>query len=595
MNRQDTRNSIRDTPKVGRDARNADRSDIIDHLYQVAVDPERFETLLDLWEEKIAPQRRNPQDRDPLPLFNDIEIEIHAERAGIVLDKIDSRSTSDILNSIVAAIDPSAAFILGDDYCLAAVNPSAARVFGATDGAPLTSLGFTSVQTRDLLAEARKFSEPGHTTTSLLRFPPCDSRNAIVFRMRKLNLSGLNGTHLLVVSSELAWPDALAPTMQEAFGLTHTEAEIVRALTEGTSLKDIAKARGRSQQTVKTQLRTALAKTDTHTQSELVRLTLGLMDVVSATEIRAVMKNKGQEISPALEPRDFISLKRPANRQADHLVLGDPDGRPLLYLHFDFGLTRLPASAESHAKNNALKLIVPIRPGFGHTTNVRDRSQLLETIIGDTLAVLDHYDIRQCPILCISADLFFAYHIAKALPGRINAVLNASPGFPVFLPRQYERMEKWHRFILANARYAPNILPFIVKAGFSLARRIGKRGFIAAVYGNSPSDIAAANDPEILEAMLTGSEVCLSDWHSAHSAYANEIVLKQVDWSDLIRECKLPVHVWYGDDDPQVPPQTMVEIIEAFPDLDYQKHENAGQLQLFSHWKTIFQKAEKYL
>lgn len=44
-------------------------------------------------------------------------------------------------------------------------------------------------------------------------------------------------------------------------------------------MKDIAEARGRSAETVRTQLRSILAKTETHSQSELVRVVLGLMDV----------------------------------------------------------------------------------------------------------------------------------------------------------------------------------------------------------------------------------------------------------------------------------------------------------------------------
>ena len=35
----------------------SDRFAIIDRLYQVALEPEEYETLLDLWEEKIAPFR----------------------------------------------------------------------------------------------------------------------------------------------------------------------------------------------------------------------------------------------------------------------------------------------------------------------------------------------------------------------------------------------------------------------------------------------------------------------------------------------------------------------------------------------------------
>ena len=62
---------------------------------------------------------------------------------------------------------------------------------------------------------------------------------------------------------------------------------------------------------------------------------------------------------------------------------------------------------------------------------------------------------------------------------------------PLRTAAQYERMDKWQRFILANARYAPKVLPFLVQAGFSLARRLGKDVFFAQVNGGSPADIEA--------------------------------------------------------------------------------------------------------
>jgi len=572
-----------------------DRSAIIDHIYQVAVDPERYESLLDLWEEKIAPFRRANTLAETSSWFDDIEIENHAERAGTVLDRMDDRSTSTILSSITAGIDPSAAFILTDDNTLAAANRSAKAVFGVQVGSLLADLGLEKVHLEKLELEAGDIRQSTNGKTSLIRFRSSASRGTTVFKLSRLELPGVATPFILAVSSELAWPGTLGPTIREAFGLTIAEAEIVRAITEGMSLKEIAKKRGRSLETVKTQLRSALAKTDARTQSELVRLTLSLMDVVSATENQASHLAELAQQSVTLTPKAFITLERPQNRRADHLVLGDPDGQPLLFFPLDYGLTRWPASAEAYAGENGLKIMVPIRPGYGQTTNVKKRAQLVDAVIGDTLAVMDHHGVRSCPVICMSSDAFFAYHMVKQHPGRLSAILNCAPGFPMFLPQQYERMEKWHRFILANARYAPSVLPFLVKAGFSLARRIGKRGFIHAVYAKSPADIAAFEIPEVQEAMITGSQVCLSEQHSAHRAFANEVILQQHDWSEIVQRCDIPVHVWYGDDDPQVPPGSMREIIQAFPAIQYHHLENAGQLLLFTHWREILATARQYL
>jgi len=83
------------------------------------------------------------------------------------------------------------------------------------------------------------------------------------------------------MSTELVWPEGFEDTVREAFGLTSAEVEIVRGIALGLPVKDIAEARGRSQETVRTQMRSILSKTETHSQSELLRVVLCLMDVAS--------------------------------------------------------------------------------------------------------------------------------------------------------------------------------------------------------------------------------------------------------------------------------------------------------------------------
>ncbi|MEZ5913860.1 MAG: hypothetical protein R3D84_17900 [Paracoccaceae bacterium] len=79
--------------------------------------------------------------------------------------------------------------------------------------------------------------------------------------------------------------------------------------------------------------------------------------------------------------------------------------------------------------------------------------------------------------------------LAILRPDLISGILGCAAQLPLHSPAQYERMDKWQRFILANARYAPKILPFLVKAGFSLARRVGKEAFFAQVNGGSAADM----------------------------------------------------------------------------------------------------------
>ena len=92
-----------------------------------------------------------------------------------------------------------------------------------------------------------------------------------------LSLAKQASIYATALSTELFWPEDFGQTVQEAFGLTAAEVEIVRGITLGLPLKDIAEQRGRSIETVRTQARSILAKTETHSQSELVRVVLGLL------------------------------------------------------------------------------------------------------------------------------------------------------------------------------------------------------------------------------------------------------------------------------------------------------------------------------
>ncbi|MEI2707307.1 MAG: helix-turn-helix transcriptional regulator [Ilumatobacteraceae bacterium] len=127
----------------------------------------------------------------------------------------------------------------------------------------------------------------------------------------------------LVLSTELVWPEGFETTVQEAFGLTPAEVEIVRGITLGLPVRDIAEARGRSAETVRTQLRSILQKTETHSQSELVRVVIGLMDVAL---IPAGGTGRSVPLGGALEPREVRELWLADGRRLTWIEFGNPEG-----------------------------------------------------------------------------------------------------------------------------------------------------------------------------------------------------------------------------------------------------------------------------
>jgi len=309
------------------------------------------------------------------------------------------------------------------------------------------------------------------------------------------------------------------------------------------------------------------------------------LTVRSATGQRDVCRG-----SATLAERDFHSLRAFDGRRVDYLVLGVPQGRPVLYLPLDFGLVRWPASAEACATARGLRIIVPLRPGYGGSDMVGRGVDYDNALVQDTMAVLTAEGVEHCPIIALSGDTYYAVRLARANPGFFTGIIACSGMLPLTRREQFERMNKWHRFIMAGAKYTPHLLPFMVKAGFLLAQKLGKRGFIHAVFGNSAADIATFEEREVYEAVVTGSDVALSKTHCAHEAFSRQLVAGQLtDWTSDLAALRghVPLILMNGAQDPQVPVATYDEFRRDHDWIEFHLFEDAGQLAFFRRWRDV--------
>jgi pimeloyl-ACP methyl ester carboxylesterase len=213
-------------------------------------------------------------------------------------------------------------------------------------------------------------------------------------------------------------------------------------------------------------------------------------------------------------------------------------------------------------------------------------------VVADYLTVLDHLGVRETVVVPTGADLRFAMALALTRPRLVKGIIGVASMLPARTAAHYERMDKWQRFVMANARYAPKVLPFIVKAGFALARRLGKANFFRQVNGGSRADMAAFAQAEVRDAVMVGSDVIMSASHLAAEAFTRECIDSEKDWSHLIRATTVPVKLLQGDQDPQSPMLTVQEIAAEFPVLDVEFLPDTGQLLLFSDWPRVLEEVD---
>ena len=559
------------------------KAEIVDRLYEVALDPIRLEDLLDVWEDRIAPLRG-----DGASAVEDADLEAHVGRASVFLDRFEATRPDGGYRSLLNEVPRRAAFV-SDGQAIVAFNGVAAQALGLAEGDGLGDLPFEPGDLTTLGAEIRHLASGRGGQVATLRIRRSGGGAPVIVRLSRVE-SAHKKPLALVLSTELAWPEGFDETVQDAFGLTPAEAEIVQGICLGHPVREIARRRRRSAETVRTQLRSILAKTETHSQSELVRVVLGLMDVAT-TPLGRTGTGGGPRAS-ALVTR---TLRQADGRSLDWIEFGAPGGRPVLYMHLDYALVRWPRRAEREAARRGLRIVVPVRAGYGGTSPVPRGADHVTTVALDYAAVLDHLGLAAMPVIALGADLRFALKLSLLRPDLVTGILGCAAQLPLTSPAQYERMDKWQRFILANARYAPKVLPFLVKAGFSLARRLGKEKFFAQVNGGSPADMETFADPEVREAMLSGSDVTLSDTKSAHEAFAQECLSCERDWSDLVRAARVPVRLLQGDQDPQTPVVTVREQMAQFPALDVSFLPHTGQLLFFKEWHRALDELEPFL
>jgi pimeloyl-ACP methyl ester carboxylesterase/DNA-binding CsgD family transcriptional regulator len=565
-----------------------DRDQAIDRLYDVALDPERYETLLDVWESAVMPLRAQVDFTAPR-LLEDPLITGHFDRASEFLDRVDLTSKADDIQSILAPFGNVSAFVLDDTLMVQAVNSAATERLALHQNSKLSDLAVHSEDIEAIGRTVRSLLQNSEQDTTVLRARAKKKGHFVVLRFQRC-LTGKGTPLVLAASSEVGWPEGFNDILRRAFSLTGAETDVVQSLVECCTVSDIAAQRGRSVDTIRAQVKSILSKTETHSQVELVRLALSVMDMANLTlntQLEPRLVSKGYS---TLESRNYQSLTTPDGRRLDYLILGSPTGKPVLFLPLDYGLVRWPASAEAEAAKRGWRVIVPVRAGYGQSDTLSKRADIDDALIEDTMQILQAEKVKRCPIISMGSDSFYGMQLAKLHPNTFTALIACAGVLPMTKREQFERMEKWHRFILAGAKYTPHLLPFMVKAGFLLARKIGKRGFIHAVYGNSPADVDTFENPEVFEAMVTGSEVSLSETHSAHDSFSRMLLGRQnVDWSADVHALngQLPIIFMNGTHDPQVPKDTLQDFKRDFDWIDYRVYDDAGQLIFFRHWQDV--------
>lgn len=369
------------------------------------------------------------------------------------------------------------------------------------------------------------------------------------------------------------WSDAAGQVVVDAFSLTPSERDILRFVVDGKSLTELARVRGRSIETVRTQAKALLTKTGVRSQLELVRMfaavSLAAPDVKPAAANAADRRIRGNSTVRASDGRD-IGVE----------VCGPPAGRPVLFLHNMFGGPAMTAGVIAELERLNIRLICPWRPGYFESTRWQGGPRDLPQAVADDLErVLDSYGIGRTIVVGHMSGAVHAAAAAALLPERVAGAIAVAGFVPFVDHRMFNMMANWPRIFAYTARYVPAAMAVLIRGTMALLREGMKEVFFNGLFQTSQADRATIGDPEISH--IFQKEAGRAMMHST-AGYEMDVVLAASDWSQWFqRPAGKAMQFIHGEADHVTTREQVSYVAARFDNLKPVFVPDAGSLLLF--------------
>ena len=280
--------------------------------------------------------------------------------------------------------------------------------------------------------------------------------------------------------------------------------------------------------------------------------------------------------------RDSSVTVLPDGRDLGWLELGDPAGMPVFAFHGTPGSRLQLAIDDSPIRVAGLRLVCPDRPGYGLSTFQLGRR--LVDWPADVAHLADHLGIDRFGVMGISGGGPHSAVCAALLGGRVTSAAIVSGVGPLADPRATEGMMRSNRIITALSRRRSRVLHAAFNLQVAALRRWPSRAFDLLVKQLPPADVAILSRPDV-RALLELDAVRSS--RTAGAAAVQDFELFAADWGFDLGEIKIPVHIWQGDADRNVPPRHARLLHHAIPGSVLHEFAGEGHFMAFDHFEDI--------
>lgn len=576
--------------KLDGDSTDIDRDVILDRIYQIALEPSSLEEFIDYWHEsELATQFDSTENRQPGNF--DQSYKVHLDRAEAILQR--SENTRPDLTEYLRPYDSLAAFVVDDSLHVEVSNQGALTALGVMPGARLDQLSLPVEMGKALVQTTQEVLRNSKESEKLLKIEMATKSGTMLFRIMRIKKNYEDTNSALIVSTHYHWRDTIAALLDNVFQLTEAEQSVVRLLVEGHNAKTISTARDTSEGTVRGQIKSIISKLNVSSQTDIVRLVMTLGEFPKSADGE---NNTVELIVPGLSNnwlesevwKPFKSITLPDDRTLTYHEIGPVGGAPILVSHLGSCMVRWTRSMTRLAFEHNVRVIIPIRAGYGQSDSLDVHADPFEATCNDTVFLLNRLGISRLPYAVQGSDFPFAVDLIAKYPEMISELISIGgrPCLPGGINVDGEG--RWQRFFVSMAQKAPNMVQFASKALMAMSRRIGPESMLRQLCKDSPADLALLETEETKQVLIANINMMAAKSTNAAGAFAMEYTAFQVDWSDRVLATKnMPVQIFLATEDPTVDLDSVPKLRAVYPWINIEVLENAGLALMYQRSEML--------
>lgn len=538
--------------------------EIIESGYRFVSDDSAFDDCLSAWSKKISAlesQLNKPQLED--------DGFIQAYMAGLtgVIQRLSTPQALNPIDEAVREVD-AAAMVIAPNNIVVSANSEAFDRFDAVQGR-LNKLDWLDPNSVAEFNQVRAYAQASRT-----------SQQAVIRTRGKHDEIGIAEVYTLKTKSgdqhfiairalETHWSASVDTTLETTFQLTQAERQIARALYETRDTAEIAMLRNTTGQTIRTQIRTILRKTETKSQVDLIRL-IGLLNARASHARRSAP-------TQWLDPwQNYTILKRPCGSRLAYTWTGKENGIPALLVHGCVQGYLLGDGVEQALYDAGIQLFAVVRPGFADSDCAAEADYMAEQVAAIKWFLTEH-KLSNIPAVGIGNGAASLFHLAKLHPGKISRLLVTGLLEP-YNEVSLAALTPAQKAMTQLLRHVPKLSEVLSRICVHFIHQKGVDWYLEKGWSDVPEVQKTLADPNILPLIRSACSLTLT---SNTFNYVREMKTKWTMEPGLAAQVPCLVHHMHGEFDRSVSSEEAQAIAKASNNFTTECVPDAGYFLIY--------------